>query len=192
MKPINDWDNIQPAQEREQLPLGAYLVKIMDAKEVVTDKSSRLDVSIDIAEGEYKDFYAKDYKGQNRENKRWRGVLRQFIPKEDGSDMDGFTKSNFKRFMNAIEESNSGFHWDWDERKLKGLVVGCVFRSEEWEFNGKSGWTVKPFLFIPVDKYRDGEFKLPEDRPLQNKSQAASTQFSKNTSDDLSDEDLPF
>ena len=65
-----------------------------------------LEISIDVAEGEFKDFYATDYRGQNQEDKKWRGVLRLYVPKDDGSDMDEWTKSKLKAATNAVEDSN--------------------------------------------------------------------------------------
>ncbi len=95
----------------------------MDAKEVTfsgrNGDFSRLDVSLDIAEGEYQDYYKNDYKNQNTEDKKWRGVLKLYLPKEDGTEKDNWTISVFKAFTEAVEESNQGYHWDWDETTLK-------------------------------------------------------------------------
>ena len=46
----------------------------------------KLEISVDIADGEFKDFYATDYRSQTQEDKRWRGVLRQYLPTDDGSE----------------------------------------------------------------------------------------------------------
>ena len=111
------------------------------------------------------------------------------MPKDDGSEKDEWTKSAFKALMLAIEESNEGFHWDWDEKKLKGLKVGCLFRSEEWEFDGRNGWTTRPFKFIEVERVKNGKFKMPNDKALNNKS----VSDNKNSVDiSMADEDLPF
>lgn len=68
----------------------------------------------------------------------------QYLPKEDGTEKDGWTASALKALIAAVEESNPGFHFDWDEKKLKDKVAGCLFRSEEWAFNGRTGWTTRP------------------------------------------------
>ena len=110
MKAFGNWENVQAAKEREQLPKGGYVVRIMDAaiREFQGQRGSfeRFEVSIDIAEGEYKDFYAQDYRAQSGEDKRWRGVLRMYLPKEDGSKEDERTKSYFKTMVEAIEDAN--------------------------------------------------------------------------------------
>ena len=67
---------------KEQLPAGGYIAKIMDAKEIGYDWGNVLLISFDIAEGEYKDFFAKDYRNQQQEDKKWRGTFRLRIPKD--------------------------------------------------------------------------------------------------------------
>ena len=103
MKAFGNWENVQAAKEREQLPKGGYVVRIMDAAirefQGQRGRFERFEVSVDIAEGEYKDFYAQDYRAQSGEDKRWRGVLRMYLPKEDGSKEDERTKSYFKTMV---------------------------------------------------------------------------------------------
>ena len=193
MKPIQNFESVKPTVDREQLPKGAYLIVIKNA-EVKTygtapNTFEKFEIALDIAEGEYKDFYANDYRAQQSEDKRWKGVLRQYMPKEDGSKKDEWTKSAFKALICALEESNPGFHWDWDENKLKGLKAGCLFRSEEWEYNNSSGWTSRPYKLIPIDRFRAGKYRMPADKTLKK----SSTEPSGYTALDVSvDDDLPF
>lgn len=197
MKPINNWQNVKPATERMQLPAGGYICKIMGA-EVKQYPSKdggifeKLEISLDILQGEYKDFYAEDYRSQINEDKRWRGVLRQYLPKDDGSDKDEWTKSNLKALTDAIEDSNNGYHWDWDEKGLKGKTVGCLFRREQWAMDGREGWIVRPFRPVPVSYIEEGDFKVPADKPLKG-NQAAQVQTQPaNAAGLLDDDDLPF
>lgn len=169
----NNWDSVQAAQERVKLPAGGYVVKIMGAKVAQYSNNEgqtfeKLEMALDIIEGEYKDFYEKDFKLQNTEDKKWKGVLKQYIFKDDGTEKDEWTKSLFKAMTNAIEDSNNGYHWDWNETKLKGKIVGCLFRLEEWEVNGKTGWKTQPFKFIPVDDVRNEKYKIPKFKPHKN------------------------
>jgi hypothetical protein len=89
----------------------------------------------------------------------------------------------------CIKESNSGYHWDWDEAKLKGKMVGVLFRNFEWEMNDNTGWSTECCTFTTVDDIRQGKFKMPKDKPLKNKP-ATTT----NTADftEITDDDLPF
>lgn len=174
MKPIENFENIKPTVDREQLPKGAYIVEIKSAEEKTTltndgGSFSRLEISFDICEGDYQGFYENDYRSQIQEDKRWKGVLRLYIPKEDGSEKDEWTKRSLRNMTYAVEESNPGYHWDWDESGLKGKRAGCLFRLEEWEYNGATGWRTAPTKFIPVSAVREGRFKLPADKPLKNK-----------------------
>lgn len=196
MKKVNGWENVKAATEKVALPAGGYIVNIMGAKVASYDskdggKFEKLEVSIDIAEGEFKDYYTNDYRNQQSEDKRWKGVLRQYLPKDDGTDKDEWTKSNLKALTEAIEDSNAGYHWDWDETKFKNKKVGCLFRNEEWEFDGKSGVTARPFKFISVEKIRTGKFTLPKDKLLNNSTTTTDTS-STTGYQDIPDDDLPF
>ena len=197
MRPFNNYDTTQTISARAQLPVGAYICQIFKAEEKVYSSSKgewhKLEVSFDISEGEHKDFYANDYRTQSGEDKKWKGVLRMNIPTDDGSEADGWTKRSFKTNILAIEESNNGYHWDWNEAQLKGKTVGIVFRSEEWEYNGKRGWRTAPFKMVPAADVKSGNIKIPDPKPLNGK---AASQAS--TAADLSDfvevasADLPF
>ena len=173
----------------EELPTGAYLCKIMNAEEVNYDWGSKLLLSLDIVEGEHKDFYAKQYREDTREDKKWGCVLGLYEPKDDGSEKDEWTKRTFNNFIGCVEDANSGYHFDWDEKTLKGKKVAVVFRKEEWEYNGKTGWKVKPFRVISVGDYNDGKWGKYEDKPLANKP----VQTTYNSFADVGDtDDLPF
>ena len=198
MKPVNNWDQVKAASDRQQLPKGGYVCRIMNSEIKTYDGTKgtfeRLEISIDVAEGEFKDFYAADYRGQNQEDKKWRGVLRLYVPKDDGSDMDEWTKSKLKAATNAVEDSNQGYHWDWNEAGLKGKLVGCLIRNEEWEYNGRTGWNTKPFKFVPVSDIKNGKFEIPKDKPLNKKTSDSddSETVSTNAGIDSYMEDLPF
>ena len=197
MRPFSNYDTTQTISARAQLPVGAYICRILKAEEKVYNSSKgewhKLEISFDISEGEHKDFYANDYKAQTGEDKKWKGVMRMNIPTDDGSEADGWAKRSFKTNILAIEDSNSGYHWDWNEAQLKGKTVGIVFRSEEWEYNGKRGWRTAPFKMVPAADVKSGNIKIPDPKPLNGK---AASQAS--TATDLSDfvevasADLPF
>ena len=197
MRPFNNYETTQTISARAQLPVGAYICRILKAEEKVYSSPKgewhKLEVSFDICEGEHKDFYANDYRSQSGEDKKWKGVLRMNIPSDDGSEADTWAKRSFKTNILAIEESNNGYHWDWNEAQLKGKTVGIVFRSEEWEYNGKRGWRTAPFKMVPAADVKSGNIKIPDPKPLNGK---AASQAS--TAADLSDfvevasADLPF
>lgn len=173
-KPSN-WENVQAFSDRQKLPLGAYICKVKQAKVTANDYGQQLAVLFDIAAGEYADFYKKDYDGNQNQDRKWKGVLRLWLPKDDGSDKDEVTKSILKGFVTSVEKSNHGYLFDWNEASLAGKQIGVLYRNEEWEYNGKSGWAVRPFRAISTDSVRDGDYTLPNDKPLSNKNGYAST-----------------
>lgn len=184
---------------REQLPVGGYEVKIISAKEEVYDWGTRLAIAFDIAEGEHKGFYQKDFDNQQGEDKKWRGVYRIYEPKDDGSQNDAWTKRKFNNFIYCLEDSNLGYHLDWaplengDFSQFKGKMLGLLFRSEEWEMNNngeyRTGWSTRPFSVLSVGDIRDGNYKTPKDKPLKEKA-ASANNFAPLDDDD--DGDVPF
>ena len=187
MKPFNGFE-AKKSGAREKLPAGGYIAKILNAEVVDYDRSSVLLISFDIAEGERKDFFRTDYKNQDSEDKKWRGTYRLYIPLDDGSEKDGWTKRTFGNAIWAIEDSNLGYHWDWDEATLKGKLVGVLYRNKEWKMNGNTGWTTECCALTSVDDIRQGNFKMPKDKPLKEKS--SSSAFT--PVDEENGDDLPF
>ena len=194
MKPFADYETIQAAGEFEKLPKGAYEVRIEQAKVTTyTGKDGtpfeKLEIAFDIDKGEYAGYYRRKLEAQRQEDKKWKGVLRILVPKDDGSEDDNWKKRKFKAITQAIEDSNPGYHWDWNESGLKGKIVGCIFQWKEWAYNGKSGWFANPCNFIDVAKVRSGEFKLPDDKPLPENQKPVNLNIS---AADESEDDLPF
>lgn len=163
----NNWNEVQEFTERPKLPLGAYVCQVKKAVVQANDYGEQLCILFDIIEGAQKGFYQKDFESDTRQDKKWKGVLRYFLPKDDGSEKDEWTKSSFKGLVTAFEKSNPGFTWNWDENALAGKLVGILFRNEEWEYDGKSGWAVRPFRAISTDSVRSGDFTIPKDKPLK-------------------------
>lgn len=201
MKKIENWNDVQAMKNSRELPVDAYVCKILTAKvKEYTKKDGtkfeRLEVAIDIDEGEYAGYYKEEFNGQTWEDKKWKGVLRLYVPSDDGSEGDEHTKRRLKSFVQAVEDSNIGYHWDWDETKLKGKKVGVVFRFEEWEYNGKTGWKTRPFYAITVADARDGKFKMPKRKALDGRmideSKATTPSISQENSNDSVDFDLIF
>lgn len=194
MKPFADYETTQAAGEFEKLPKGAYEVRIEQAKVTTyTGKDGtpfeKLEIAFDIDKGEYAGYYRRNLETQQQEDKKWKGVLRIYVPKDDGSEKDLWTKRKFKAIIQAIEDSNPGYHWDWNESGLRGKIVGCIFQWKEWAYNGKNGWFANPYNFIDVAKVRSGEFKLPDDKPLPENQKPVSPNIS---AADESEDDLPF
>lgn len=171
IKKPDNWENVKAAAEREKLPVGAYICKILKAEVRAYDGRDgstfeKLEIAFDISEGDFAGHYKKDFDSQRAEDKKWKGVLRQYLPKDDGTENDEWTKSALKALIEAVEESTVGYHFDFEhEEQLKGKQVGILFRNEQWAMGTRSGWKVQPFKALAVEKVRSGKFTIPNDKP---------------------------
>ena len=189
----NNWNEVQEYTDRQKLPLGAYVCKVKQCKVADTNFGSQLAILFDISEGEYAGYFQKDYEGNTAQDKKWRGLLRVWLPKDDGSENDEMTKRSFKGMTTSFEKSNPGYQWDWNENSLVGKTIGILFRNEEWEYNGKSGWAVRPFRAISAVTVRNDEYTLPKDKPLKNKTATAPANPNPNNGyTEVEDEEFPF
>ena len=190
MKPIKNFENVQEAGgEIQNLPVGGYVCEIKKCTEVANKLSNgtHLEILFDVCEGDYRDFFAGDYKGQQREDKFWRGVISQNIPIEGALKYEMQTRF-FKRFVNVIEASNPGYHWDWNEAELKGKKVGIIFGAVERESQrGTRYMTTRATSFAPVDDIRADRYSTPEPRMLAAASAAVAA-----PAVNAADDDLPF
>lgn len=202
IKRPNNWNDVKEFTERKKLPVGAYVCRVKKAVIQNNSYGNQLCILFDIVDGEYSGFYAYDYKNNTREDKKWKGVLRLFLPLDDGSENDEWTKSTFKGMVTAFEKSNNGYTWNWDENSLVGKLVGILFRNEEWEFDGKTGWTARPFRAISVESVQDCDYQIPKDKPKKKKNDSgfdysggySVPEYSASGFQQLQDEDaqLPF
>lgn len=176
---IENYDEIEAKTgEFNSLPAGGYICVI---KAVEATKSQNgndmLVMNLDIAEGEYKNFFENKY--QERLNNpqdmsvKWPngGIYRQLFNTE-------VSNPYFKGLITTLEASNPNFKWDKDETKLKGLLLGGIFGREEYEPNK---FSTKIFYVRTVKKIRENNFAIPEDKMLE-----------KDESSVITDDDLPF
>lgn len=193
MQPFNGYKEAQPYVTTERLPIGGYVLEIKNVEEKVTDWGKRLVIQFDIAEGEQKDFYMKNWKAQTSEDKKWKGNYSLNVPAGDGSQDDEWKVRRFKTVMMAIEESNPGYHWDWNENGLKGKKIGGIFNDKEYEFNGRTGLFTNCHSLVDVEKIRSGNFTVPEPTLLKRTTGNPMTIDAGfvNIPDGI-DEDLPF
>lgn len=191
IKQFNDYATIQAYSDFPTLPKGGYVLKVMGVSQKTNSMGAYLQIGMDVAEGEYKDFFTKQYTNDSRSEKKWGCNFLLSIPKDDGSEKDGWTKRAFKTFTTALEESNNGYHFDWDENKFKGLLIGGLFNEREYEKNdGSIGKSVNLAKVCAAEKIRTGDYKLPEDK-LLNKAAATDASGFVNVDPSITEE-LPF
>ncbi len=195
IKGFNDFDKVQGYQERRQLPVGGYVMRIMGAEIKENRIGQYVQISMDIAEGEYKDFFADDYRSQDgsQRDKVWHCTYLLNVPVDDGSERDGWTKRRFKTFTDALEASNTGYHFDWDEKKFKGLLIGGLFNLREWERDGRSGTVTNLAQVCSVEKIKSGKYNLPKNQMLSRSAADKPAEGSGSSSFTVvNDSDLPF
>ena len=156
MEIIKDFDKVEAKgmEDFKTLPIGAYECVIKDARINHNEQSGKdtLKVSIDIASGEYKDYFQKMYEADTRIDRKWNNNAVKYL------SYTGDNVAYFKGFLTVIENSNVGYTWDWDETKLKGKKVCGVFQYEEYEKqDGTKGVKVKLSKFRSLDKMKDIE-----------------------------------
>ena len=166
----NNWNEVKEFSDRKKLEINAAVAKVRQAVTKSSEYGEQLCILFEIAEGDYAGFYQEDFNNQIPETgkeKKWKGVLRIFLPKNDGSEKDEWAKSTLKGMTTAFEKSNPGYQWNWDEKSLANKLVGILYRDEEWDYQGKTGWAKRPFRAISVDSVRDGSFTVPKAKALQ-------------------------
>jgi hypothetical protein len=191
MRPFKDYDKTQTFKEYEALPKGGYVLSVLGVSINKWQSGDEyLQISCDISEGEYAGFYAKRYKEDTREDKKWSCNYNLTIPKDDGSERDGWAKRRFKTVMNAFEDSNPGFRWEWNEAALKGKKIGGLFNIRQWEKNdGSVGEATNLAALIDVNKIASGDYKLPKDKLIEPKQESMSDLIANNP---FVDDALPF
>lgn len=176
------------------IPAGGYVAKIMGARIENYSWGSVLIIAFDIYEGEYTGFFQQRFDKDTSTDKKWKGTFRITIP-DESSEYFSSQKRSFNNLIYALEASNGNYTFDWNENGLKGLTLGVLFRNKEWEYKGKTGWTTECCSVTDADEIRQGDFKIPKDKPLDNSSGSTVNTNSGSGSGFSNvplDDDLPF
>lgn len=196
IKRFNDYETTKAYGDIQSLPKGGYVLKIMGAEVCSNTIGQYVKISCDVAEGDFSNFFANDYKNQQSEDKKWRCNYLLNIPNDDGSEKDGWTKRRFKTVIEALEESNPGYHFDWDEKKFKGKLIGGLFNEREYQANdGSVKRATNLAQMCNIDKIRSGKYQLPDDKLLSSNSRQQQSNIDNNgfmSIPDGVDEALPF
>lgn len=200
MKQFNGFEDAQKNARytgSAKLPEGAYVANIMNVKYVPGENgnSDRIDIQFDIADGEYKGFFKKQYEENTQEDKKWKGKTSVYVPSDDGSERDGWTKNTFAKWTNALEDSNSKYKWDWDESKWKGLKVGLMFALTGNVIEGKEVTYTEVRYPLSVEEAKKPDIKIPAIKKRKgytgNSSSAPTDNSFVNVPDGV-EEEIPF
>lgn len=196
MKVFKGYDQAKVNAQRsgsERLPAGAYVCDIIGVKaeEGKDDNSDKILIQFDIAEGDYKGFFKKQYDDNTADDKKYKGKTTIYCPRDDGSEKDEWTKNTFAKWTNALEESNSGYHWDWDEAKWKGKKIGIVFGDTGTRIEGKDIVYTEARYPVSVEKVRAGKAGEAKFKAKNGYGKETPTDGFVNIPDGI-DEELPF
>lgn len=155
MQKPNEYDNVEAKVGGGDFPqptAGGYVVKIVSAEEKLSKNGKNmLVIGVDIAEGEFAGHYAElSEKFNNDAHPKMYQLT------------EGDHVSYFKGLVTAIEHSNNGFKFDFDEKKLIGKRLGVNLREEEYKNkDGQIKTILKIAYACSVEDARNGLKVLP-------------------------------
>ena len=191
MKKFDGYDKAEAITgDYEKMEAGGFVCRILQIKAETPEPGTKnydtlLRIGYDIAEGDRAGFYKRqfDRKKQTNADAKWPGMYYQTIKSDD--------LRYFKGFITAVEQSNTGFKWDWDEQKLKNKLFGGIFGEEEYKGNdGKIHTSIKLQWVRSADKIRSGDYAIPE-KKVSSGGNKGSTSAGFNPAID-EDDSLPF
>ncbi len=182
-KPV-EWDKVEGIEygDYEQLELGGHEVIIKNAYEYTGQTgNTSLRIEVDIAGNDKQaGFYQKQYDNNMSVDRKWpNGACKYISLKEDENCV-----ALFKGFTTAVEKSNPGYKWNFDETTLVGKKLCGVFGLEEFEKqDGKIATAVKLTQFRSLDKLED--VQIPKVKLLDGTTMSVD-EYQKNSSNHIS------
>jgi hypothetical protein len=173
-------------------PVGAYVAEIQAVRTDNQFDHVVVELKMEIIEGEYKNRFTEVWKDQDERfgNATYKGVFRLVAPNEGDED---WRRSAFEGNLWCVEQSNPGYAWDWDEKKLKGKKVGISIRKRLYTGKDRDGnpvdrTTYEIGRFETIDDVRNGKCKPMKDRDTRKEKSASSESTDGNEFTDVSKE----
>lgn len=144
-------------------PVGAYEAQILNVRYIPADDESNfmhrdyIELFLDITEGEYKGRYMELWQSQKEkfgEKASYKGTFR-LVPPVDGDDP--WRRSAFEGALWCVEQSNDGYHWDWEEKNLAKKKVGINLRKRLYTFGGKNRETTEIGKLEAISDVKNGK-----------------------------------
>lgn len=163
------------------VPPGAYEGQILGARvEPRTSGGQDLVILLEITAGEFAGYFKRQYEAASagQYGKKYKGTLRQRIPNYNSSgqpatDGDSYAHRALQHMAWALEQSNDGYRWDWDETKLKGKVCAFSVRERDWfmeaaeeERGYRTGTTTEIYRLESLPAFKAGKVRLQKKREL--------------------------
>lgn len=154
MKRINNWENIQESTTFKRLKPSGYVCKILKVEDY-PDKEY-LKIYFDVNGGEDKGYFKSQFEKDTRKERKWPNAGTFIRSYKDSA------ASMFKGFINAIEKSNKGYQWNFDEKTLVNKVVGLIIADEQYQ-NQKGQVRVRNYVAAvrSVETIEKGEYEIP-------------------------------
>ena len=175
-------------------PVGAYVAEIKQARIVKAEgqqKYDSLEMMIDITEGEYAGRYTEVYNDQKErfDEAKYKGIFRLSMPSEDSED---WIDRKFSNNLWCVQESNPGYEWDEDSKKLKGKKVGINVRKRLYSYNGQDKETVEIGQLETVADVKAGKCRIMRERDTRQKKTESSTDGSGFTDVSKTEPEVPW
>ena len=167
LKKPTDWDRIEGKEygDYENLEIGGHEIVIKNAYEYMGKTGNMsLRIEVDIAGNDKQaGFYQKQYDNNISVDRKWPSSACKYVSlKEDENCI-----AMFKGFTTAVENSNPGYKWNFDEQTLIGKKLCGVFGLEEYiNDKGELKTAIKLIQFRSLDKLKDT--KIPKVKLLNN------------------------
>lgn len=149
MKEIKGFEDVNV---ESGLGKGIYTVKVVTVKDI--EEKEYLEIKFDVCEGQDAGIFRKLC---NNDIFQWsfQGIYR--------ASYKPTAVKFFKQFITAVEKSNTGYVWDWNEQGLIGKVFVAVFDEEEYQKKDSDeiGVSVKLREVRSTEALREGKIKLP-------------------------------
>ena len=190
-KKPKDYEDVRVGGDYRILPAGGYVCKILKAEEMESSSGKpMLKIAFDIFEGEFENYFKENFESRKANAEEPKDVKWPFA----GTkwillyNNEGATNRDFKSLCTSLEDSGFEVWKDdtFDTNNLKNAKVGIIFRREESEYQNSRSWRTVPFGFRSVKTIKDGNFNVPDDKPLAQKEFKIEDNFS------AAEDDIPF
>ena len=145
-------------------PVGAYVAEIQAARVVEQNDREVIELFMEITDGEYANRFHEVYEDQKErfgDSAKYKGIFK-LTPPVDGDE--DWRKRTFEGNLWCVQQSNPGYAWDWDEKKLKGKKVGISIRKRLYTYNGRDRETTEIGRFETIEDVKAGKVKPMKDR----------------------------
>lgn len=164
---------------------GGYKLGILNAEMKLSKESQRpmMVLKLDIGDGEFKNYYRELSVKLKKDC-----FLRVY------QIVGGESLSRFKGLITAIEHSNNGFKFNFDENTLNKKFVGAMLGEKQY-YNqaGELKSLLEVSFLCSVERALSGTLKIPEPKKPSGRAPITSDTWDDQTNNQpMNDSDLPF